>query len=98
MQHDWPFDQPRNSAAVTVRQILDGTKPILLVIHDAYDNGWQFLTGGPFIKEDGKLVCLEHIVAQDPTLIELADLPPGYWAERESVSKPWQKIPPPEES
>jgi hypothetical protein len=43
-EQDWPFDQPPDAAAITLRAVLDGA-PILLVSHDADDDGWQFLDG-----------------------------------------------------
>jgi hypothetical protein len=43
--HAWPFDQPRNCAVFTTRQVLEGAEPILHVTHDSDDHGWQFLGG-----------------------------------------------------
>jgi len=65
----WPFDQPRNCAAMTMRQILDGSEPILLVSHDADDHGWQFIGSTDANTEDGRLVCLEHMVTRDPSVL-----------------------------
>jgi hypothetical protein len=39
----WPFDQPRNCTTITMRQVLEGAEPILLVGHDADDHAWQFI-------------------------------------------------------
>ena len=86
---DWPFDQPRNCSTLTMRQVLDGSEPILLVSHDADDHGWQFIGSSDAAVADGKLVCLEHIVHLDPTVLEVADLPPGWQAIREHVGAPW---------
>ena len=86
----WPFDAPRNLAVVTVRQVVDRTLPILLVVHDAEDGGWQFLTGLAFEVADGMLVCLEEIVELDAS-VELADLPEGHEATRTHVGAPWQR-------
>jgi len=33
----WPFDQPRNCAVFTIRQIIDGECPIQVVYHDFKD-------------------------------------------------------------
>src|SRR5262249_42258665 len=79
----WPFDQPRNCATFTMRQVLDGSEPILLVSHDADDHGWQFIGTSDVSMPDAKLVCLEEIVRLDPTVLEVADLPPGWQAIRE---------------
>jgi hypothetical protein len=85
----WPFDQPRNCATLTMRQVLEGSEPILLVSHDEDDHGWQFIGSSDASVEDGKLVCLEEIVRIDPTVLEVADLPPGWQAFRGKRGGPW---------
>lgn len=87
----WPFDQPRNCATLTMRQILDGTEPILLVSHDSDDHGWQFIGISDASVADGRLVCLEEIVHLDPTILEVADLPPGWQAVRERIGGVWTR-------
>jgi len=87
----WPFDDPPNVATITVRQIIDGGAPILLVARDPEDGGWQFLTGGQFDAADGMIVSLQNIVQRDPTTAELADLLPGWQATRQSVGAPWER-------
>ena len=87
----WPFDQPQNCGAVTMRQVIEKKEPILLVSHDADDHGWQFIGSSDASVADGKLVCLEEIVAMDPSVLEVADLPPGWQAVRSSPSEPWQR-------
>jgi hypothetical protein len=91
---DWPFDQPRNCASVTLRSIVFGGEPILYVSHDADDHGWQFLDGKPFETANAALVGLGTIVRHDPTVLELADMPPGWSATRATKGSPWQRIPP----
>jgi hypothetical protein len=74
-----------------MREVLDGAEPILLVAHDADDHGWQFIGTSNASVADGKLVCLEEIVHLDPTVLEVADLPPGWEAVREHVGGPWTR-------
>jgi hypothetical protein len=88
---DWPFDQPSNSAVITVRQIAFESAPILHVTHDLDDHGWQFLTLADANVEDGVVLCFADIVARDPSLFQLADLPPGWHAWRETKEHPWQR-------
>jgi hypothetical protein len=90
---DWPFDQPRNCATLTMRQVLEGAEPILLVSHDGDDHGWQFIGASDANIEDGRVVCLEEIVELDGTVLQVADLPPGWRAIREYVGGPWSRIP-----
>jgi hypothetical protein len=94
---DWPFDQSPNCAVIALRQILDGTSPVLHVTHDADDDGWQFLTLDDVKMEDAVIVCFSDIIERDPSLTELADLPPGWRAWRESVTHPWIREEKPEE-
>jgi len=94
---DWPFDQPPNCAVITVRQIVKDKQPILHVTHDSDDHGWQFLTLADARTEDGLVVHFSHIFELDPGLRELADLPPGWHAWRQSPHAPWQREPNPQE-
>jgi hypothetical protein len=80
-----------------MRQILDGAEPILLVAHDADDHGWQFIGTSDASVADAKLVCLEDIVRLDPTVLEVADLPPGWQAVRERVGGAWMRQQRPED-
>ena len=90
MAQTWPFDQPPNAAAISLRQIVDGAAPVLLVTHDEDDHGWQFLDNSAEPKvEDAVVVCMSHVVDSDPTLFEVSDLPPGWRAWREYVGAKW---------
>ena len=93
----WPFEDPPNVATITVRQVVHGGQPILLVARDADDGGWQFLTGGPFDVADALVVSLGGMASRDPTLAELADLPPGWQAVRPRVGAAWECSPQAEE-
>jgi len=90
-QSPWRFDEPPNEAAVSVRAIIERGEPILLVARDAEDGGWQFLTGGRFEQSDAVLVTLRSIVATDPTVAELRDLPFGWTASRSEVGGEWTR-------
>jgi hypothetical protein len=98
---DWPFDQPRDCAAFTMRQVVDRSEPILLVAHDAEDHGWQFIGRSAARTEDARLVAMEEIVKIDPTVLEVADLPPGWQAFRAEAGGRWSRrrksLPPPDD-
>ena len=89
----WPFDQPPNSRSVTLLSILVEREPILLVCHLREDDRWLFFPGGDFTAEDGALVSLSTIVAHDPTVREVADLPPGWIARRDDAKSEWKRRP-----
>lgn len=94
--YEWHFDQPPNSMAVTVLRVMKGLDPITLVSHEAEDHGWQFLNtgnGAAFDMADAALVCLSNIVKLDPSVQEVADLPPGWQARRTSLGAPWHREP-----
>ena len=92
---DWPFDQTPNTAALTVRSILEGA-PILHVSHDADDEGWQFLDGRPVQEEDGRVIGMGTALQLDPSLRSIADLPVGWIAWRKNPSDPWVREPHPD--
>jgi hypothetical protein len=86
----WPFEDPPNTASITTRQVLEGA-PVLLVTHDADDGGWQFLSGATVDEADGRVVGLGNMLARDPSLGELADLPEGWRARRAARGNPWRR-------
>lgn len=90
---DWPFDDPPNVAVVTTREVTEGKVPILFVSHDEEDGGWQFLTGGPALEENARVVALRRIWLFDPSVGQLADLPMGWQASRSSPLDPWRRSP-----
>jgi hypothetical protein len=89
----WPFAEPPNVAALTTRQVLDDGRPVLLVTHDADDGMWQVLCGTTDNPADGRVAHLQHLYERDPSIGELADLPPGWKAWREAPGKPWRRAP-----
>ena len=93
MPEDWPFDDPEDVAAYTLKRIVRGESPIRFVSHDADDGAWQFLDGLDASVEDAALVCLREMARIDPSLLELAELPLGWVAERERPGEPWSKAP-----
>jgi len=88
---NWPFDQPRNCATFTMRQVLDKSEPILLVSHDVDDHGWQFIGVSNASVPDARIVLLEEIVKLDPSVLEVADLPPGWQAVRSKIGDSWTR-------
>jgi hypothetical protein len=93
MEPNWPFDDPRDVAVITLRQVVREGSPILRVTHDDDDGCWQFLDGNRVKVEDGLLVSLEEMIEIDPTLAQLADMPPGWVAWREGPDDTWQRAP-----
>jgi len=63
--------------------------PILLVIHYSDDDSWAFLSGAPFLAEEGKVIGMGTALRLDPTLRSIADLPSGWTATRARVGDEW---------
>lgn len=93
MRDSWPFDQPRNTAAITTRQVLHGGAPVLSVTHYSDDHSWAFTCGTTNTEGDALIVATAEIVVAHPYLSAIADLPPGWVATRTCVEAPWQRAP-----
>jgi hypothetical protein len=89
-QDSWPFDLPEDATVLADRGVLEG-QPVLHVLRDPDDDGWSFLSGAAERIVDGRLVQLAALLAADPGLAELSDLPPGWSAERDYRGGPWQR-------
>jgi len=87
----WPFHEPPNVAVFTVKRIVEGRSPILLVKHDSDDGAWQFLDGDFITEQDAAVVSLQSMFLQDCTLAQLADLPVGWVAWRDTPTAPWER-------
>ena len=89
MVSNWPFDDPPNVAVITTKRIMRDGYPILLVIHEDEGGEWQFLDGLDLAMADSSIVGLQTVVNHDTTILELADLPLGWYAERTDMNADW---------
>jgi hypothetical protein len=64
---DWPFEAPRNTAALTTSDVLEANP------------------------SEARVVGLGWMCGRDPSLLELADLPEGWWAWRKHAGAEWQR-------
>jgi hypothetical protein len=85
----WPFADSPNVATFTVRSIVEKRRPLLLVVHDNDDGSWQFLDGDQINISNAMLVGLGEIAKLDQSILELADLPLGWYASRQSPFDSW---------
>lgn len=90
---NWPFSKSPNVGVITLQEFVMQRAPILHVCHDADDGAWQFIGLDNPNVGDTTLVSLRKIVTLDPTITELADLPPGWHAWRHDASDPWERAP-----
>jgi hypothetical protein len=94
----YSVDLPSNLAVITLRRILQRDVPVLYVSHDADDGCWQFLDGQTPDLADAMVVGLAAMFSHDPSLAELADLPIGWIASRETPTSTWHRCPNPAEA
>ncbi|MCM8528906.1 MAG: hypothetical protein NE327_20450 [Lentisphaeraceae bacterium] len=87
---NWNFDQAQNVAAITTKQVMKEGLPILQVIHYSDDNSWAFMCGTTWETGGSMVVSMAQVVSTDDSLHEIADLPVGWVAERESVEGEWK--------
>ena len=86
---NWKFEDPPHTRVFLSETVHKGTEAITYVSHDVEDGAWQFLGdsmdagGGPVIS------CFHHPIDNDPGLMELADLPLGWYAKRNKPGEPW---------
>lgn len=89
---NWKFSDKPHTKVFISKAILENKEWITYVTHDLSDGAWQILgetgieTGGP------ELACLHAMVEKDPTLVDLADLPLGWYAERSAPAEPWERF------
>lgn len=88
---NWPFDQAQNVAAITSKFVLENNQPILRVVHYSDDHSWAFTCGTTNNTEDIRVIGMGEIVILDPTLIHIANLPPGWAASRENIDSQWER-------
>ncbi len=86
---DWPFADAQNTATFTTRRVLHDHYPVLLVTHDE-DGSWQILCGTTNSSQDAAIICLHNAYEMDTSIGDLANLPLGWEARRDSKDSPWQ--------
>ena len=66
-------------------------EPVLVVTHYDEDDSWAFLDGRTFDPADALVVSMSEVLDIHPELDEIADLPPGWSANRAAAGQPWSK-------
>lgn len=85
------FEDTLNTAVFTTKFVVKDRKDITYVTHDSEDGAWQFFSNDDFdnYEEVAMLVSLDEIIKIDKTVIEIADLPLGYFATRKTTKDNW---------
>jgi len=77
-------------AAVTSIHIVKEGLPVLIVTHYEDDHSWGFQSGLPVTTADAQVVAMSEMMELDPTVSEVADLPPGWSAVRQAFGGEWK--------
>jgi hypothetical protein len=84
---EFKFYEPRDRCVYTTNSVLDGS-PILRVYHNT-NGDWQFHHEDYPDPELGKVVPIEKLVLEDPSLNEVFYLDYGEYAERADSNSKW---------
>ncbi len=86
------FYESGNTAVFTTKFVLNDGKDITTVYHYEEDGAWQFSSSDEVrdFEEVARIVSIDEIVKLDNTLLEIADLPEGFMAFRNSKIDKWE--------
>jgi hypothetical protein len=89
----WKFEDPQNVAVFVNRKAIRDGGWIARVVHDDDDGSWQFHAheSEEFDESDIMIISLKNVVEKDNTIMQLADLPYGWHAWRETKSSTWKR-------
>ena len=77
-------------AAYVCSHVFEHKRPVLLVARD--DGDWQFLCRDSHAPDElPRVIGLNHLVDDDPSLRQVLDLPVDWEAERAFVGGPWTR-------
>lgn len=82
----WPFEDPPNVAVITTPAVIEEGRAVLAVWHDE-DGNWIFQSDET--EYEAKIISLAYMLKLQPDLVQLADLPRGWAAWRQSPKRPW---------
>lgn len=91
-KRDFAFTESPDLGVYVCHHVSRQGHPILRVTHDA-DGDWQFLCDGDHsASSEAEVICLEHVVAADPSVNELAHIGCNHSATRDRVGGPWNVV------
>lgn len=87
------FKDTLNTAVFTTNFVVKYKKEITYVTHEIEDGAWQFFSNDKFenYEDVAMIVSLGEIIKIDKTVLDIADLPLGYVATRQSTNDKWTK-------
>ncbi|MBN1398475.1 MAG: hypothetical protein JXA06_10630 [Bacteroidetes bacterium] len=89
----WAFKESPTTMIITQRIILEKKEPVLFVLHDK-DGDWHFLANEKYDQSHNidQLfeISLNDLIAQDSSLVKVAELEKGWKATRIDKQSPWE--------
>lgn len=82
------WDDPLDPVVITTDGVASGRFPVLRVVHQAGQGGWQFYDDRDPVAT-AVAVPKTEILLRDPGLGTVTDLPGGWEAERDSIGAQW---------
>jgi hypothetical protein len=85
------FQEADNTAVFTTKFVITDNKEITYVTHEKEDGAWQFFSNDNFdnFEEVARIVGLGEIVKMDATVLDIADMPEGFYAQRRFKGDKW---------
>ena len=85
------FKESGKTAVFTTKFVISDGKDITTVYHYKDDGAWQFSSSDNIenFEEVAIIISLEEIVKLDSSLLEIADLPLGFFAFRRNKNEQW---------
>jgi len=86
------FIESLNTAVFTTKYVIN--KSHIVNVFHFQDGSWQFSGKEATLQDsDYRIVSLGEILSIDKSLEELADMPTGFWAKRNSEKDKWEITP-----
>jgi hypothetical protein len=79
-----------NTAVFTTKYVLEYNRPVLYVYHYEEDGAWSFFGDEECQDMDFRVIALEEMINIDNSILELADMPLGFYAKRKDITSLWQ--------
>lgn len=85
------FKESEKTAVFTTKFVIKNNKEITTVYHFKEDSTWQFSSSDEVknFEDVAMIVKLGQIIKNDNSILEIADLPLGYFAYRKSKGDKW---------
>lgn len=86
------FSEPLTTPAFSTKYVIEDKKDITLVRHESEDGAWMFFSDDKYenFEEVAKVVGLGEVIKIDSTVLQIADMPKGYYAIRDSKLDNWK--------